>query len=207
MHGVDGFIYPNEVELPMEHPHRALPVSDGTGGRRIHPGLAERVFNVAAVRPTYRLALLTALRFSSSRAALQMHRPSRALVRDVHHATHLVGDGNVRLRLSVAPWRCSCSRSGSTTARISSARGKPAGDQAGVLRRADALVGQRQSRGAPPGRPPWAHHHHRRHPIGLPASRLRRLHFRIGQSESVVVDATDAGRLPAFGHRLGRGCR
>ncbi len=45
--------------------------------------------------------------------------------------------------------------------------------------------------------------HDRRHPVGLPAPRLRRLHLRLGQGQPVVVDPAHADRLPVLGDRLG----
>ena len=42
----------------------------------------------------------------------------------------------------------------------------------------------------------------RRHPLGLPAARVRRVHLRLGEGEPVVVDAAHADRVPVLGHRL-----
>ena len=47
----------------VERADRALSVPDGTGGGGVYSGSLERVFKVEAVKPTYRLALLTALAF------------------------------------------------------------------------------------------------------------------------------------------------
>ncbi len=61
--GVQGFMYPNEVELQWSVLIVLYPYITGlVAGAFILASLA-RVFNVAAVRPTYRLALLTALAF------------------------------------------------------------------------------------------------------------------------------------------------
>ncbi|MCK7574644.1 MAG: hypothetical protein MZV65_01175 [Chromatiales bacterium] len=46
-------------------------------------------------------------------------------------------------------------------------------------------------------------HHRHRHPVGVPAARLRRVHLRLGQGEPVVVHAADADRLPVLRHGLG----
>jgi len=63
MTGVEGFMYPNEVELQWSVLIVLYPYITGlVAGAFILASLA-RVFNVAAVRPTYRLALLTALAF------------------------------------------------------------------------------------------------------------------------------------------------
>jgi Ni/Fe-hydrogenase subunit HybB-like protein len=61
--GVDGFMYPNEVELQWSVLIVLYPYITGLVAGAFILASLERVFNVAAVRPTYRLALLTALAF------------------------------------------------------------------------------------------------------------------------------------------------
>jgi Ni/Fe-hydrogenase subunit HybB-like protein len=74
MHGVDGFIYPNEVELQWSVLIVLYPFLTGLVAGAFILASLERVFNVAAVRPTYRLALLTALAFLLvAPLPLQMH--------------------------------------------------------------------------------------------------------------------------------------
>ena len=63
MPGVDGFIYPNEAELQWSILIVLYPYLTGLVAGAFILASLERVFNVAAVRPTYRLALLTALAF------------------------------------------------------------------------------------------------------------------------------------------------
>lgn len=74
MPGVDGFMYPNEVELQWSILIVLYPYLTGlVAGAFILASLA-RVFNVKEVRPTYRLALLTALAFLLvAPLPLQMH--------------------------------------------------------------------------------------------------------------------------------------
>src|SRR6476646_3126684 len=80
--GVDGFMYPNEVELQWSvlivlHPY----ITGLVAGAFILASL-ERVFKVEAVRPTYRLALLTALAFLLvAPLPLQLHlgHPERSI--------------------------------------------------------------------------------------------------------------------------------
>src|SRR5437667_8682846 len=61
--GVQGFMYPNETELQWSILIVLYPYLTGlVAGAFILASLA-RVFNVVAVKPTYRLALLTALAF------------------------------------------------------------------------------------------------------------------------------------------------
>jgi Ni/Fe-hydrogenase subunit HybB-like protein len=63
MPGVDGFIYPNEVELQWSLLIVLYPFLTGLVAGAFILASLERVFNVAAIKPTYRLALLTALAF------------------------------------------------------------------------------------------------------------------------------------------------
>ena len=63
MHGVEGFIYPNEVELQWSVLIVLYPFLTGLVAGAFILASLERVFNVQAVKPTYRLALLTALAF------------------------------------------------------------------------------------------------------------------------------------------------
>ena len=61
--GVDGFMYPNEVELQWSVLIVLYPYITGLVAGAFILASLERVFKVDAVRPTYRLALLTALAF------------------------------------------------------------------------------------------------------------------------------------------------
>jgi Ni/Fe-hydrogenase subunit HybB-like protein len=72
--GVEGFIYPNEVELQWSVLIVLYPYLTGLVAGAFILASLERVFNVSAVRPTYRLALLTALAFLLvAPLPLQMH--------------------------------------------------------------------------------------------------------------------------------------
>ncbi len=74
MPGVAGFIYPNEVELQWSVLIVLYPFLTGLVAGAFILASLERVFNVVAVRPTYRLALLTALAFLIvAPLPLQMH--------------------------------------------------------------------------------------------------------------------------------------
>ena len=74
MPGVEGFIYPNEVELQWSVLIVLYPFLTGLVAGAFILASLERVFNVTAVRPTYRLALLTALAFLLvAPLPLQMH--------------------------------------------------------------------------------------------------------------------------------------
>ena len=77
-----GFIYPNEIELQWSVLIVLYPFLTGLVAGAFILASLERVFNVAAVRPTYRLALLTALAFLIvAPLPLQMHlgHPERSL--------------------------------------------------------------------------------------------------------------------------------
>jgi Ni/Fe-hydrogenase subunit HybB-like protein len=81
MHGVEGFMYPNEIELQWSILIVLYPFITGLVAGAFILASLERVFNVEAVRPTYRLALLTALAFLLvAPLPLQLHlgRPERA---------------------------------------------------------------------------------------------------------------------------------
>jgi Ni/Fe-hydrogenase subunit HybB-like protein len=82
MPGVDGFIYPNELELQWSVLIVLYPFITGLVAGAFILASLERVFNVQAVKPTYRLALLTALAFLLvAPLPLQLHlgHPERSL--------------------------------------------------------------------------------------------------------------------------------
>src|SRR5581483_3069113 len=63
MNGVDGFMYPNEADLQWSILIVLYPFITGLVAGAFILASLERVFKVEAVKPTYRLALLTALAF------------------------------------------------------------------------------------------------------------------------------------------------
>jgi Ni/Fe-hydrogenase subunit HybB-like protein len=80
--GVQGFMYPNEVELQWSILIVLYPFVTGLVAGAFILASLERVFKVAAVKPTYRLALLTALAFLLvAPLPLQLHlgHPERSL--------------------------------------------------------------------------------------------------------------------------------
>jgi Ni/Fe-hydrogenase subunit HybB-like protein len=80
--GVEGFIYPNEVELQWGVLIVLYPFITGLVAGAFILASLERVFNVQAVKPTYRLSLLTALAFLLvAPMPLQLHlgHPERSL--------------------------------------------------------------------------------------------------------------------------------
>jgi Ni/Fe-hydrogenase subunit HybB-like protein len=82
MGGVEGFIYPNELELQWGILVVLYPFITGLVAGAFILASLERVFNVEAVKPTYRLALLTAFAFLLvAPLPLQLHlgHPERSL--------------------------------------------------------------------------------------------------------------------------------
>lgn len=82
LHGVEGFMYPNEVELQWGVLVVVYPFVTGLVAGAFILASLERVFQVEAVKPSYRLALLTALAFLLiAPLPLQMHlgHPERSL--------------------------------------------------------------------------------------------------------------------------------
>ena len=67
--GVQGFMYPNEAELQWSVLIVLYPFITGLVAGAFILASLERVFRVEEVKPTYRLALLTALAVSAGRAA------------------------------------------------------------------------------------------------------------------------------------------
>jgi Ni/Fe-hydrogenase subunit HybB-like protein len=63
MNGVEGYMYPNEITLYWSVLIVLYPYITGLVAGAFILASLERVFNVVAVKPTYRLALLTALAF------------------------------------------------------------------------------------------------------------------------------------------------
>ena len=80
--GVEGFMYPNEFELQWSILIVLYPYITGLVAGAFILASLERVFKVEAVKPTYRLALLTALSFLLvAPLPLQLHlgHPERSL--------------------------------------------------------------------------------------------------------------------------------
>ena len=78
---VDGFMYPNEIELQWSVLIVLYPFLTGLVAGAFILASLERIFHVEAVKPTYRLALLTALAFLLvAPLPLQLHlgRPERS---------------------------------------------------------------------------------------------------------------------------------
>ncbi len=82
LHAVQGFMYPNEMELQWSILIVLYPYITGLVAGAFILASLEKVFNVEAVKPTYRLALLTALAFMLvAPMPLQLHlgHPERSM--------------------------------------------------------------------------------------------------------------------------------
>ena len=126
MNGVEGFMYPNEVELQWSLLILLYPyITWLVAGAFILASL-ERVFKVEAVRPTYRLALLTALAFLLvAPLPLQLHlgHPERSFEMYLTPPAPQPWPCSVSCTCGTSGW-CYWSKSGSSTTPISCASRK-----------------------------------------------------------------------------------
>src|ERR1700722_16895548 len=89
MNGVEGFMYPNEVGLQWSVLIVLYPFITGLVAGAFILASLERVFRVEAVKPTYRLALLTALSFLIVAALpLQLHLGHPEVSPEMYFAPH-----------------------------------------------------------------------------------------------------------------------
>ena len=119
---VEGFMYPNEIELQWSVLIVLYPFLTGLVAGAFILASLERVFRVEAVKPTYRLALLTALAFLLvAPLPLQLHlgHPERSLEMYLtpHTSSAMAMFGFVYLWYLMAVL---ARKSGSTTGTISS---------------------------------------------------------------------------------------
>jgi Ni/Fe-hydrogenase subunit HybB-like protein len=97
MNGVEGFMYPNEIGLQWSVLIVLYPFITGLVAGAFILASLERVFRVEAVKPTYRLALLTALAFLLvAPLPLQLHLGHPSARRRC-----------TSLRTAPRPWPCS----------------------------------------------------------------------------------------------------
>jgi hypothetical protein len=197
-------MYPNEMELQWGSSSCSIPFITGLVAGAFILASLERVFKVEQVKPTYRLALLTALAFLLvAPLPLQLHlgHPERSfeMYLTPHSSSAMAMFGFVYLWYLMAvllleiwlEWR----------REIVAPAARP---PRAPLRLPDLTLGSRRSRSARarPRRPRRLAGHADRHPLRLPAARVRRLHLRVGEGESLVVHAADADRVPLLRHRL-----
>ena len=203
---VEGFMYPNEIELQWSVLIVLYPFITGLVAGAFILASLERVFQVEAVKPTYRLALLTALAFLLvAPLPLQLHlgHPERSL--EMYLTPHTSSaDGDVRLCLSVVPdGRSAAGDLAGLPPRHRAARAEPAPGSKRWIYRVLTLGSSNISPGAlRVDEQGGLDHHPHRHSVGLPAARLCGLHLRLGEGQSLVVLAADAGGLHLLGHGL-----
>ena len=205
MPGVDGFMYPNEVELQWSVLIVLYPFITGLVAGAFILASLERVFNVQAVRPTYRLALLTALAFLLvAPLPLQLHlgHPERSfeMMLTPHTTSAMAMFGFVYLWylmvvLVVEIW-LEYRKELVLAARAST------GVTPRVLSNPHAGLRQPQPGVTAHRRPRRPYRDDCRHSLRVPAARLCRVHLRVGQGQPLVVDSHDADRLPVLSHRV-----
>jgi len=168
---VEGFMYPNEVELQWSVLIVLYPYITGLVAGAFILASLERVFNVEAVKPTYRLALLTALAFLVvAPLPLQLHlgHPERSfqmyLTPKTDSAMAMFGFVYLWYLMAVLVLEIWLDYRRDI-----------------VLKAARPRLRQHQPSFARDRRAAGAIHHHRRYPVGLPAPRLRGLPLRFGQ--------------------------
>ncbi len=105
MSGVEGYMYPNEVTLNWSVLIVLYPYITGLVAGAFILASLERVFRVEAVKPTYRLALLTALAFLLVCAVAAGVAPGAPVpvAGDVLYSARHIGDGDVRVCVPVVP--------------------------------------------------------------------------------------------------------
>ena len=133
MSGVEGYMYPNEITLYWSVLIVLYPYITGLVAGAFILASLERVFRVEAVKPTYRLALLTALAFLLV-APLPLRfapGPSEPLSGDVLYPARHLGDGDVRLCVPLVP---------DGRAGVRDLAGLPARDRAAVAIESNGLL-------------------------------------------------------------------
>ena len=203
---VEGFMYPNEIELQWSVLIVLYPFLTGLVAGAFILASLERVFRVDAVKPTYRLALLTALAFLLvAPLPLQLHlgHPERSLEMYLtpHTSSAMAMFGFVYLWYLMAvlvlevwlDYRHDIVVLSQTTTGWKRWLYK-------IMTLGSTNISPRALGARPEGR---MDHHHHRHSLGVSAARLRGLHLRQRESQSLVVVATDAGRISLFRNGLG----
>ena len=204
----EGYVYPNEATqqplwsvLIVLYPY----ITGLVAGAFIMASLV-RVFNVKALEPVYRLSLLTAFAFllcaplpllfhlghpeRCFEVMMTPHLTSPMAIFGFVYAWYLMAVLLLELwfdyRRDFVEW--SESTPGFQGMLLSALHG-----------RGDGRVG----RGGPTGSQDRPHPVHRGHPLGLSAARLRGLHLRVGQGQSVVGQRADADHLHHVGDGVG----
>ena len=203
MSGVEGYMYPNEVTLYWSVLIVLYPYITGLVAGAFILASLERVFRVEAVKPTYRLALLTALAFLLvAPLPLQLHlgHPERSpeMYFTPHSTSAMAMFGYVYLwyLMAVLVFEIWLDYRRDIVLLSQTDQGPAAPD----LQDHDAGLQQHQPARAAHRRAGGLDRHAGRHSLRLPAARLCRLHLRIHQGQSLVVVAAHAGGLHLLRH-------
>jgi hypothetical protein len=191
-----GYVYPNETVLPWGVLIVVYPYITGLVAGAFILASLERVFKVDAVRPTYRLALLTALAFLLvAPLPLQLHlgHPERSL--EMYLTPHTSS--------AMAMFGFAARNLARLSRRNRQSGVNHQGTAALDLPLADARFIQRQPGGAPHRREGGLCGDRNRHSFGISTTRIRGLYLRIGEGQSLVVDTPDARGVSFFGDGFG----
>ena len=199
----EGFMYPNEIELQWSVLIVLYPFLTGLVAGAFILASLERVFRVDAVKPTYRLALLTALAFLLvAPLPLQLHlgHPERSfeMYLTPHRSSAMAMFGFVYLWYLMAvlvleiwlDYRRDIVVLSQTTT----------GLKRTDLSRAHAGLQQYQPGRAGHRQPRRLDRYGDRHSFSVSAARIRRLYLRLHQGQPVVVNAADAGGVSLLRH-------
>jgi hypothetical protein len=107
MNGVEGFMYPNEIALQWSVLIVLYPFITGLVAGAFILASLERVFRVEAVKPTYRLALLTALAFLlDAPLPLQLHLGHPERSPEMYFTPHSTSAMAMFVRVPLVPDGC-----------------------------------------------------------------------------------------------------
>ena len=202
---VQGFIYPNEIEIHWGMLIVVYPYLTGVVAGAFILASLVKVFNVKEVQPLYRLSLLTALAYLLvAPLALVSHlgHPERfyeiLLTPQTSSAMAMFGFVYAWYLMAVLLLEIWFVYRPDMIALAEQRKGRDAVRLPGAV---PLLPGhERAGGGVRPFGPQG--HHRRRHPVRLPPPRLRRVHLRVGQGEPLVEQRADADRLPLLRHRV-----
>ena len=201
MSGVEGYIYPNEVTLYWSVLIVLYPFITGLVAGAFILASLERVFRVEAVKPTYRLALLTALAFllvAPLPLVLHLGHPFRSpeMYFTPHDTSAMAMFGYVYLWYLMAVLVFEIWLDYRREIVLLSQTSK------GLLR----LIYKVMTLGSSNISERALHIDDKVGWIvtlvGIPAARLRGVHLRFHQGQPLVVIAADAGGIHFFGHGL-----
>src|SRR5579862_8920689 len=201
---------PERGGTSVERPHRSLSLHHGTCCRSFHPGVAGAGFPRRSGKTDLPPGLAHRALVPSGRPAAPAIAPwtPRAFIRDVPNSPPLLRHGHVWIRLSLV---LDGSPSLGNLARLPSRYRSQVPDFgrhcAFCLSAAHTRLHQSQRALAAHRREARIFHHPDRHPFRISSSWIRRLHFWIGKSESLVVVTVNADRIYFLRYGVRHRCR